>query len=116
MNSKTGIYIDGPGDKTPLHLAVHSPDNLATLHEGAALDAVDTRGNTALHCAVSADELASVKLLLDAGANRTVKNKDGKVASDLCNTHKWASVKELAISRLFTKNNKMHNKSEQSNR
>ena len=104
VNSKTGVYIDGPGDTSPLHLAIHSPDNLATLiHEGAALDVADTDGNTALHDAVRAGKLASVKLLLDAGADRTVKNKDGKVAADLCKTHERATVKEVAISRLFTK-------------
>ncbi len=104
VNSKTGTYIDGPSDKTPLHLAIHAPDNLASLiHEGAALNVVDTHGNTALHCAVNADELASVKLLLDAGADRTIKNKNDKLAADLCNTDQWASVKELAISRLFSK-------------
>lgn len=107
VNSKTGIYIDGPGDKTPLHLAIHSPDNLAILiHEGAELNAVDTDGNTALHLGVQADKLASVKLLLEAGADRNIKNKKGKIASELCNTHEWASVKERAISRLFTKNQK----------
>lgn len=104
VNSKTGVYIDGPGDKTPLHLAIHSPDNLAILiHEGSELNAVDTAGNTALHCAVQADKLASVKLLLEAGADRNIKNKEGKIASELCNTHEWASVKERAISRLFKK-------------
>lgn len=117
VNSTTGIYIDGPGNKTPLHLAIHSIDNLAALiHEGASLDAVDTNGNTALHRAVQADKLAAVKMLLDAGANRTIKNKDGKMAVDLCNTHEWASVIEVAISRLFAQNNKKHNKSEQGNR
>lgn len=104
VNSKTGIYIDGPGDKTPLHLAIHSPNNLAILiHEGAELNAIDTAENTALHRAVQADELASVKLLLEAGADRNIKNKEVKSPSDLCNTHEWATVKEQAISRLFTK-------------
>lgn len=118
VNSRTGIYIDGPGNKTPLHLAIHSPDNLAILiHEGAHLNATDTNGNTALHRAVREDLLSSVKLLLDAGADRTIKNKEGKIASDLCNMHEWASVKEKAISRLFTKKEKRHsNKSEQDNR
>lgn len=103
VNSKTGVYIDGPSDKTPLHLAIHSPDNLATLiHEGAAINAVDTSGNTALHDAVQADQPASVKMLLDAGADRTIRNREGKLAVDLCNTREWATMKELTISRLFT--------------
>ena len=107
VNSKTGVYIDGPADQTPLHMAIHSPGNLAILiHEGARLNATDTEGNTALHCAVRADELASVKLLLDAGTDQTIKNKDDKLAKDLCNSNKWASVVKLAISRLFTKKQK----------
>ena len=46
------------------------------------------------------------EMLLEAGADRNIKNKNGKIASELCNTHEWASVKERAISRLFTKNRK----------
>jgi len=102
VNSKTGIYIDGPGDKTPLHLAVHAPENLAALiHEGAELDAADTAGNTALHSAVVAGELASVKLLLMSGADPTLRNKAGKRPADYLNDGEFASVMERAVSRLF---------------
>jgi len=50
---------------------------------GAKLDALDADGNTALHHAVLMDAEAAAKVLLAAGAKRTVKNKDGKTPADL---------------------------------
>lgn len=83
VNTRTGIYIDGPGDKTPLHRAIRHPDNLAALIQaGAALDAQDSHGSTALHGAVRVKSIASVKLLLDAGAKTGIRDKEGRVPAD----------------------------------
>jgi len=46
-NTQTGIYIDGPGDKTPLHRACHSKELLQLLLDyGADASAKDSEGRT----------------------------------------------------------------------
>jgi ankyrin repeat protein len=46
-NTKTGIYIDGPGDMTPLHRACHSRELLQLLLDhGADASAKDSEGRT----------------------------------------------------------------------
>ncbi len=50
---------------------------------GAALDAADNRGRTALMIAAAAGDAAVVDLLLARGADRAMKDKAGKTALDL---------------------------------
>ena len=50
---------------------------------GAALDAADNRGRTALMIAAAAGDAAVVDLLLTRGADRAMKDKAGKTALDL---------------------------------
>jgi ankyrin repeat protein len=53
------------------------------LARGAALDATDNRGRTALMIAAALGDGSTVALLLQRCADRTVKDKDGKTALDL---------------------------------
>ena len=53
------------------------------LTHGAALDATDNRGRTALMIAAALGDGSTVALLLQRGADRTLKDKDGKTALDL---------------------------------
>jgi ankyrin repeat protein len=52
------------------------------LDRGAALDAADNRGRTALMIASEAGHLAIVELLIARGADRTLRDKSGKNAAD----------------------------------
>jgi len=70
-------YADGAGA-----LDAEAVANLV-LDRGAAIDATDNRGWTALMIAADADHLGMVELLLKRGAARDVKDKTGKTAADL---------------------------------
>ena len=53
------------------------------IDRGARLDDQDNRGRTALMIAAELDHAAAVDLLLARGANKTLKDKQGKTAADL---------------------------------
>ncbi|PKN03617.1 hypothetical protein CVU75_01355 [Candidatus Dependentiae bacterium HGW-Dependentiae-1] len=74
--SKNGI--------TPLHTALYLchtavlQELLANTTVCATLDTPDEEGNTLLHTMARAEKLAQVKLLLEKGANPTIRNHQGK--------------------------------------
>ena len=53
------------------------------IDRGARLDDQDNRGRTALMIAAELDHAAAVDLLLARGADKTLKDKQGKTAADL---------------------------------
>lgn len=75
--------------KTPLHLAAESGQCgsvdilLGSMWSNKARDQQDSSGNTALHCAVNAGKLPTVRSLLDACANHSLTNKNGDTPLDL---------------------------------
>ena len=87
VNSKTGVYIDGTGDITPLHRATGSPKILKELlAHGADVSSRDSEGETALLWAVRAAKLESVHLLIKAGADLNVMDKEGRTPQSLAAT------------------------------
>jgi ankyrin repeat protein len=56
------------------------------LSSGAKVDLVDDRGRDALMIAAGLGHGAIVQALLDAGADRTFRDKTGKSAIDLAST------------------------------
>lgn len=88
LDTKTGVYIDGSGDITPMHRATKSPKVLqAMIKRGANVNVADTSGNTPLHWAVRAHNVDSVKLLLEAGAKVDATDKEGRRPSYWCKTY-----------------------------
>ena len=103
IDTKTGVYIDGDGDITPMHRATKSPKVLqAMIKRGASVNVADTSGDTPLHWAVRDCKVESVKLLLEAGANVTAIDNDGRIPSYWCKTYdginspKDAEMKEIS--------------------
>ena len=80
-------------DLTALMWAAGRPDNVSEadalqtvkllLSRGAKIDFVDDRGMSALMIAASLDHASIVQALLDAGADRALRDKKGKSAADL---------------------------------
>jgi hypothetical protein len=113
VNTKTGVYIDGNGDNTPLHRATGSPELVeALIQAGADVNAPNDAGDTPLHWAVRLEDLASVVLLLDAGANPESTNKSGEKPIVWASDSDYASENERAIYRtLSNRETQKHNKS-----
>jgi hypothetical protein len=85
IDTKTGVYIDGPSGVTPLHHAAWHPAILnAMLKKGAKVNVQTSSGDTPLHYAVIANQPESVQSLLKAGADPFVKNKDGRSPDYWC--------------------------------
>lgn len=81
VNTKTGIYIDGPGDITPLHEAMGQPLLAkALLEKGADPNARTTSGDTPLHWATLDKNIDCVKLLLNVRADVNVRDEKGRTA------------------------------------
>lgn len=87
INTKTGIYIDGADDITPVHRATSQPTVLkAMLKRGANVNVKDSTGDTPLHWAALHQNVASVKMLLAAGADPGAKDTEGRTPAYWCNT------------------------------
>ena len=85
IDTKTGIYIDGPADITPMHHAAWHPTILkAMLKKGAKVNVQDSTGDTPLHFAVMVNKPESVHLLLKAGADPNIKDKEGRTPDHWC--------------------------------
>jgi hypothetical protein len=78
--------VNLPPNQAELFAAAAAGDSsqiAAALAAGAVLDARDSAGNTALHTAVLARQVAAVRTLRNAGANRNVLNARGETALQL---------------------------------
>ena len=104
LETKTGIYIDGNGDITPMHRATKSPKVLvAMISHGANVNVADTSGATPLHWAVRGRHVESVKLLIAAGAKVDAKDNKGHIPSDWCNTYGEPGSPESAAKKQIAK-------------
>ena len=104
IDTKTGVYIDGEGDITPMHHATKSPKVLqAMIKRGAKVNVADTSGDTPLHWAVRDRNVESVKLLLEAGASVTAIDNEGRSPSYWCKTYDGINFHEEADKKEITK-------------
>ena len=75
------MWAAGYPDVTRADAALRTLELL--LSRGAKVDLVDDRGRDALMIAAGLGHAAIAKALLDAGADRTLRDKSGKSAIDL---------------------------------
>jgi ankyrin repeat protein len=81
----------------PLHLASSSNRDLPEIVKllikaGADLNPKNSRGQTPLHLAVSYNRLATIKILLDNGADSTISDNDGKIPEDYTFNEGYKSI------------------------
>lgn len=80
---KMGFCLSCPSGQSPLHYATRSKAVLeAMLSKGANVNVTDDQGSTPLHWAVSQQNVESVKLLVNAGANTDAVDSNGKKPID----------------------------------
>lgn len=89
----TRRYEDG---RTMLHVVARSADPgapsiaCALIARGADVNATDSDQNTPLHHAATIGAANTVHVLVDAGADKTLRNKDGETAFDIAEKHKYS--------------------------
>lgn len=64
------------------------------------VNAQNKLGDTPLHCAASKDHVPIVSLLLENGADPTLRNKDGQKAVELCHEPKVKVLLERSVGKL----------------
>jgi ankyrin repeat protein len=68
---------------------------LTLLEKGAEINAVTTSGTTSLMGAAEAGHVEVVRLLMERKADSTLKDKDGKMATDLAVAGKHKAVVQV---------------------
>jgi len=90
-----GVDSVGIFGSRPLKVAV-SWGNLEAVNlllaAGASIDAPNEGGDTALHHAIRMGEFNIARRLVQAGADQTARNSEGKLARDLCWHEEWPSL------------------------
>lgn len=81
-----------------LHLVDFLVQNMPT----GGIDRVTTDGETALHLSARHDRAEAMKLLLRAGADPTIRNKQEKTALDIAQEMGHPTCKELVILFFFS--------------
>jgi ankyrin repeat protein len=79
----------------PLKVATTWGDPVAVgllLDAGAAIDAKHEDGDTALIHAIRMGEFAVARLLIARGANKNIRNDEGKLARDYCWEGEWKGL------------------------
>lgn len=98
IDNGADVKVRSKLDNTALILAARKPGNSQTvkllLERGVTVDAKNAFGTTALMCAAAADDMKSVRLLLDAGADvnaRPNMNVDGFIFGGGRTALMWAA-------------------------
>jgi ankyrin repeat protein len=90
-----------PVARTLHEAAIHYPDQIPTLiAKGAAIDQPDSDGNTALWVAARLSKVESVRLLLAAGADPSIRGQRGWTPLH-CSTFCWSGRDDTEVARVL---------------
>ena len=95
LTAKADPFAPNYQGVTPTSLALADLGALKDFATAAGLDSADILGEGFLHYAVRAGKTDAVKLLLDLGANRNLKNISGESALDVAKTKGDAAILTL---------------------
>jgi ankyrin repeat protein len=101
IQSGADVNIRNLSEDTPLHTACYKGelDVVKLLIEhGADVNARNVKGQTPLYTATlscSNDDFTMLKVLIDAGANKSIKSKNGNKPIDLCWQEKHKPKREF---------------------
>ena len=77
-------FITAADNKNPAEIAFTKDDNcLRAIFSGRAINSRDSSGNTVLHIGARIGEPKSINLLLELGANRTIRNTASETAYEI---------------------------------
>ena len=89
------FFAAGDG-KTPADLALaHSPEGVYALFSGMAIHARDASGNTILHYAARQGRPETISLLLELGANKSLKNIAAESPADIA--LRWNHLENVTL-------------------
>jgi len=95
-NSGSDVFTAARDGKTPVEAALaKGADAVRALFSGAAINAKDPSGNTALHYAAKQGDASLVSLLISLGANKAVKNIAAESPADIA--LRWRNNEALAL-------------------
>jgi len=95
-NSGSDVFVTARDGKTPVEVALaKGADAVSALFSGAAINAKDPSGNTALHYAAKQGDASLISLLISLGANKAVKNIAAESPADIA--LRWKNQEALAL-------------------
>jgi len=95
-DSGSDMFVQAADNKSPVTAALASGENaVRALFSGNAVNARDGTGNTALHYAAQSGNIEMIALLLELGANKTLRNISSESPADIA--FRWRHEEAAAM-------------------
>jgi ankyrin repeat protein len=95
-DSGSDMFVQAADNKSPVSLALSNGENaVRALFAGNAVNVRDGTGNTALHYAAQVGNIEMIGLLLELGANKTIKNISLESPADIA--YRWRHEEAAAM-------------------